>query len=53
VSPRRKYDSVSLATMSCGRLFHSRAPATINDNPRHTLSYVLSCLYRDVFFAHY
>jgi len=28
LSPRRKCDSVSLATMSCGRLFHSRAPAT-------------------------
>jgi len=25
LSPRRKCDSVSLATTSCGRLFHSRA----------------------------
>jgi len=28
LSPRQKCDSVSLATMSCGKLFHSRAPAT-------------------------
>jgi len=36
LSPRRKCDSVSLATMSCGRLFHSRAPC----NPERSNSRV-------------